>query len=84
MYTFTRSKQLEDFAGFLGKLPSIDYLADSQILQYMPERLQGLDPANLATYSSFHPPRLIRACRNGALIPFFGAGLSLAAGIPSW
>lgn len=36
------------------------------------------------TFLSFWPPRLLRAYDSDALICFFGAGLSMATGLPSW
>jgi hypothetical protein len=39
---------------------------------------------NLSSFSTFLPPRLVDAAKNGRLVPFFGAGVSIAAGIPPW
>lgn len=35
-------------------------------------------------FSTFWPPRLVEAYQNDRLICFFGAGLSIPSGIPSW
>lgn len=51
-------------------------------------RQDGQDPpspaARLAEYASFLPPRVVAACRDAQLIPFFGSGVSMPAGIPTW
>lgn len=36
------------------------------------------------SFRSFWPPRLVAAYREGHLVPFFGAGVSFGAGLPSW
>lgn len=40
--------------------------------------------ADLAAYETFLPPRLVAAAKVGHLVPFFGAGASAGAGIPTW
>ncbi|RMH18938.1 MAG: hypothetical protein D6696_11960 [Acidobacteria bacterium] len=35
-------------------------------------------------YGTFLPPRLVAAAREGQLVPFFGAGVSAAANVPTW
>lgn len=39
---------------------------------------------NLKSYQTFLPPRLVAAAKVGGLVPFFGAGVSGGAGVPSW
>jgi hypothetical protein len=39
---------------------------------------------SLAAYKTFLPPRLVSAAKAGQVAPFFGAGVSIAAGIPTW
>lgn len=40
--------------------------------------------SSLKSYKTFLPPRLISAAKEGKVSPFFGAGVSIAAGIPTW
>jgi hypothetical protein len=46
--------------------------------------VQTEEGERLRCYGSFTPPRLVHACTTGELVPFFGSGISIAAGIPSW
>ncbi len=51
------------------------------------KKLAGLlrqTPPTLATFCNFWPPRLVQAMKSRRLIGFFGAGLSLPSGLPSW
>lgn len=38
----------------------------------------------LTAFKTFIPPRLVSASKTGSVSPFFGAGVSIAAGIPTW
>ena len=38
----------------------------------------------LKGFKTFIPPRLVSAAKTGNMAPFFGAGVSIAAGIPTW
>lgn len=38
----------------------------------------------LETFNTFLPPRLVIAAKKRELVPFFGAGISASAGIPTW
>ena len=38
----------------------------------------------LECFNTFLPPRLVAAAQEGRLIPFFGAGVSAGAGVPTW
>lgn len=39
---------------------------------------------SLLGFKTFIPPRLVSASKIGNVTPFFGAGVSIAAGIPTW
>jgi hypothetical protein len=40
--------------------------------------------SNWSNYKTFWPPRLIKALKDNTLSCFFGAGLSIPCGLPSW
>lgn len=73
----------------LGKSPPLP-VADGKVLEHastyitgnLAERLSQVDP--WASLSMLWPPRLIGAAFERRLAAFFGAGMSLAAGAPSW
>ena len=48
------------------------------------ENLKDNEYQKLSDYKTFWPPRLIEALKNDKLSCFFGAGLSLPCGLPSW
>ncbi len=65
-------------------------VVDSHVLEYLLESItkdlmpiQSDDDA-WRKLSMLWPPRLVQAYRNRHLIPFFGSGVSIAAGLPSW
>ena len=39
---------------------------------------------DLRAFSTFLPPRLVDAAKEGGCVPFFGAGISAEAGVPLW
>jgi SIR2-like domain len=45
---------------------------------------QGQGQVEWQSFLTFWPPRLLDACRKDRLICFFGAGLSIPSGLPSW
>ena len=54
------------------------------VLKYLDD-LKNKDFENsLKSYKTFVPPRLVAAAKLGNVTPFFGAGVSIAAGIPTW
>jgi hypothetical protein len=96
-YTFERPEGRDHFAEYIETLDRITQLAEADkevkayLLTHLIELRKKLDdptktsnPARLQCYSSFLPPRLVTACKEGTLIPFFGSGISIAAGIPTW
>lgn len=40
--------------------------------------------ASLDGFRTFLPPRLVSAGKTGSLVPFFGSGISVSAGVPTW
>ena len=40
--------------------------------------------SELSAFQTFFPPRLIAAAKTGGVVPFFGAGVSVGAGVPTW
>ncbi|MBV5303909.1 MAG: SIR2 family protein [Chlorobium sp.] len=66
------------------------FVVDSQVLDYVLESInKDLAPIEndadaWRKFSMLWPPRLVHAYRNRHLIPFFGSGVSIAAGLPSW
>jgi hypothetical protein len=73
----------------LAKSPAI-VVADEKVLEHsstyvageLAKRLDQVDP--WASLSMLWPPRLVGAAVDRNLAGFFGAGMSLAAGAPSW
>lgn len=68
-------------------LPDVDKTVLPEVTQHAERLITAVwQPAetHLAAYSAFLPPRLVAACRDASLIPFFGSGVSIPAGIPSW
>lgn len=65
-------------------------VVDPQVIDYVIESitkdLQPIEKDNEAwrKLSMLWPPRLVNAYQNRRLIPFFGSGVSVAAGLPSW
>jgi SIR2-like domain len=63
---------------------------DPGVLVYLLEAIEkDLEPLQddaeaWRKFSMLWPPRLVHAYRSRRLIPFFGAGVSIAAGLPSW
>ncbi len=63
---------------------------DPPVLSYVRDELKGvsgkLSSSSLSwrDFEMFWPPRLVEALRMGAVVPFFGSGVSFAAGIPTW
>ena len=47
-------------------------------------RLPCTDTDNWSKYQTFWPPRLVDALKRGEMVCFFGAGLSMACGMPNW
>lgn len=54
------------------------------IIKYIDGLLGGNYEAQLNGFKTFIPPRLVSAAKIGNVAPFFGAGVSIAAGIPTW
>ncbi len=61
---------------------------DKDAIDFVRSHLKSLidnDYVNsLSAYNTFVPPRLVNAAKIGNVSPFFGAGVSIAAGIPTW
>lgn len=58
--------------------------ARSYLEDYIKQIAAGDHGTNLRAYRTFLPPRLVSAAKEGRLVTFFGAGLSVAAGVPTW
>ncbi|MEI7748715.1 MAG: SIR2 family protein [Chlorobiaceae bacterium] len=60
--------------------------ADSveSILKHTTGLLSSNYEDRLKGFKTFIPPRLVSAAKIGNVAPFFGAGVSIAAGIPTW
>jgi len=56
----------------------------SYILKYLNELINNGHKSFLKSFKTFLPPRLVNAAKNGTLVPFFGAGISAGAGVPTW
>lgn len=58
----------------------------SSLKAYVNSRIRTIDPKNpkWTDFKSFWPPRLLTAFRNDSFLCFFGAGLSMPSGLPSW
>ena len=79
----------ESLCELLDTLCSGGSVSDAAIGEDAKEGLAGLcarasGPAGWQQLSMFWPPRLVGAYQTGLLVPFFGAGLSMGAGVPSW
>jgi hypothetical protein len=96
-YGFERVRSLEHLDGYMELLKKISHLVDEdkKVQEYLDRHLTKLKgelekytrrdtTEALQCYASFLPPRLVDACREGLLIPFFGSGISISAGIPTW
>lgn len=73
--------------GRLTTLPDVDRTVLPEVVAHSERLIRALEDSEdtrLSAYSSFLPPRLVTACRDASLIPFFGSGVSISAGIPSW
>jgi hypothetical protein len=58
---------------------------DPSLLSQFDRLLDGNSYAtSLTRFDTFLPPRLVHSLREGHCIPFFGAGVSASAGIPTW
>jgi len=69
----------EDWGDLIENQDSATYLINHL------KALKSQDYENsLKGYKTFLPPRLVRAAKIGNLSPFFGAGVSIAANIPTW
>jgi len=69
----------------LDKHKIIDVSIREQIEKYILQLQQGiLRELSWASFSSFWPPRLIKAYKEDNLGCFFGAGISIPCGLPSW
>lgn len=77
-------------ANVLPPLKDSTQAIDSDVIEYVlksvDESLKKLAvrPNDWQQFSAFWPPRLVEAYISGRLVPFFGAGLSISSGIPSW
>ncbi len=58
---------------------AVDY-----ILRYAFELEKNGHKSDLRSFKTFLPPRLISAAKNGRLVVFFGSGISVGAGVPTW
>lgn len=80
---------MSDLTRSLGQSPLLS-VADDKVLGYASQYVNGdlndrLSKEDLwASLSMLWPPRLVEAQVNRNLAGFFGAGMSLAAGTPSW
>lgn len=92
-YTFTSAMRREartrivEQLGRLTILPDVDKSVLPEVVahsQRLITALDGPEGKRLSAYASFLPPRIVAACRDASLIPFFGSGISIPAGIPSW
>jgi hypothetical protein len=92
-YTFKKAMRRDDRVVFAAWLKDLTYLPpkEKDVAAYVASHVARLTTSlagdaaqRLQVYASFLPPRLVSACRDAALIPFFGSGISIAAGIPSW
>ncbi|MFL6253648.1 MAG: SIR2 family protein [Pyrinomonadaceae bacterium] len=94
-YKFDRHEPLEDFTQYIETLndshnflplPEVEKPVKAHLLAHLHKLHTDLESgvAKLESYSSFLAPRLVKASRDGSLVPFLGAGISLAAGIPTW
>jgi len=54
------------------------------IIKYTDGLLASGHEGHLKGFKTFIPPRLVTAAKAGNMSPFFGAGVSIAAGIPTW
>lgn len=70
-----------------GKVGQNDEDVLKSTIKYIGERLIPAVNSNSITWESFltfYPPRMLYALRKEKLICFFGAGLSIPSGLPSW
>ncbi len=71
-----------------GTVGGNDPAVRASALKYLDDRLipstQTATTVGWETFLSFWPPRLLRAYAADELLCFFGAGLSMATGLPSW
>jgi hypothetical protein len=94
LFKLTRADKWDHFTQLLNgiarsaRLPADEESIKPFVFDHLMKLGKGLDRATdeaaLGEFSAFLPPRLVLACRNGSLIPFFGSGVSMASGIPSW
>jgi hypothetical protein len=57
----------------------------SRLITYIQKQLNlPKEDVNRRPGQMFWPPRIIRAMREGTLVPFIGTGVSIPAGLPDW
>jgi hypothetical protein len=73
-------KNHEDFHNFLETKCSPSNVCNFKIAPFVEKLCQSKDFADELKL----PDRLVRAARDGKIVPFIGAGVSIDAGVPSW
>jgi hypothetical protein len=74
------------FDNIISKKMSGDIDVINSIRDYVISKVKSIDPDNpkWTDFKSFWPPRLLTAFKNDYFLCFFGAGLSIPSGLPSW
>jgi|GEM_PF-4059121 len=82
--------RLDSFAADLQRLRADNKVLDAPVLSEINDYALGLDKrielpnATWNQFEAFWPPRYVKALIDGEAIVFFGSGISLTCGIPTW
>ena len=82
---------LENFINKIKDLTAAGLIADADVVTETADYIEkelitklNKSTASWKDFTAFWPPRYVKAIQSGEAIIFFGAGLSLSCGIPSW
>jgi hypothetical protein len=88
--SFRIAYTLDNFLQKLRELRHAGFLATPELVEEMEKYIENLDlelqqqDASWQDFTAFWPPRCVDALQRQQAIVFFGAGLSLACGLPAW
>lgn len=64
--------------------PAENEAARDYVVKHLKDLVGQGHETSLRGFETFLPPRLVSGAKSGSLVPFFGAGISVSAGVPTW